>query len=96
MEEKMGENAHKQGERFREEIRGFNSPIVELVRGKGLLNAVVIDDRSTDQTYVLTCYVLMLIELQLFLCSVVGIFHIVCCIRKPCVFLLPYSTTILA
>jgi len=47
----MAANAERQGERFRKEIRGFNSPIVELVRGKGLLNAVVIEDRSTDQTY---------------------------------------------
>ena len=40
-----------QGERLRSEIRGFGSPIVQEVRGKGLLNAVVIEDRSTDQSY---------------------------------------------
>lgn len=51
VEERMAENAQKQGERFRSEIEGIGSPIVELVRGKGLLNAVVIDDRSDDQTY---------------------------------------------
>jgi len=51
VDEDMAENAEVQGKRFREEIIGFNSPIVKLVRGKGLLNAVVIDDRSTDQSY---------------------------------------------
>lgn len=40
-----------QGERFRRELRGLSSPIVQQVRGKGLLNAVVIEDRSTDQSY---------------------------------------------
>ena len=40
-----------QGERFRRELRGLNSPIIQEVRGKGLLNAVVIEDRSTDQSY---------------------------------------------
>jgi ornithine--oxo-acid transaminase len=51
VEERLSENAEKQGERFRREIRGFNSPIVKEVRGMGLLNAVVIDDPSPDQTY---------------------------------------------
>lgn len=51
IDEKMAENAERQGKRFREAIRGFKSPIVELVRGKGLLNAVVIDDRSDDHSY---------------------------------------------
>jgi ornithine--oxo-acid transaminase len=50
-DEKMAENAEKQGKKFREAIRGFNSPIIKSVRGKGLLNAVVIDDRSSDGTY---------------------------------------------
>lgn len=40
-----------QGERLRKEIRAFNSPIIQEVRGKGLLNAVVIEDRSADQSY---------------------------------------------
>lgn len=51
VEENLAENAQKQGERFRREIEGFNSPIVRTVRGKGLLNAVVIDDPSPDQSY---------------------------------------------
>jgi len=50
-DEGMAANAERQGERFREAIRGFNSPIIQSVRGKGLLNAVVIDDRSSDGSY---------------------------------------------
>jgi ornithine--oxo-acid transaminase len=51
VEENLAENAERQGERFRREIQGFNSSIIREVRGKGLLNAVVIDDPSTDQSY---------------------------------------------
>lgn len=50
-EEKMGENAIKQGQRLRDEIMGFNSDIIESVRGKGLLNAIVINDRSQDHSF---------------------------------------------
>jgi ornithine--oxo-acid transaminase len=41
-EEKLAENAEKMGSLFRDEVKKINSPFVELVRGKGLLNAVVI------------------------------------------------------
>ena len=41
-DEKLAENAEKLGEIFRAEIRKINSPYIELVRGKGLLNAIVI------------------------------------------------------
>jgi ornithine--oxo-acid transaminase len=51
VDEKLSENAQRQGERFRKEIAGFNSPIIQAVRGKGLLNAVVIDDKSSDKSY---------------------------------------------
>ncbi|MEG2121938.1 MAG: aminotransferase class III-fold pyridoxal phosphate-dependent enzyme, partial [Rikenellaceae bacterium] len=36
------ENAAVMGELFRNELRKINSPAVEVIRGKGLLNAVVI------------------------------------------------------
>jgi ornithine--oxo-acid transaminase len=38
----MAENAEAMGELLRSEIRKLNSPFVALVRGKGLLNAIVI------------------------------------------------------
>lgn len=41
-EEKLAENADKMGELFRTELRNINHPIIELVRGRGLLNAMVI------------------------------------------------------
>ena len=41
-EENLVENAYNMGCIFREELRKFNSPMVEIVRGKGLLNAAVI------------------------------------------------------
>jgi ornithine--oxo-acid transaminase len=43
-DEKMGENADRLGEIFRRELRNIKSPVVTLVRGTGLLNAVVIDE----------------------------------------------------
>ncbi|MBK8352077.1 MAG: ornithine--oxo-acid transaminase [Saprospirales bacterium] len=42
VEEKLAENSEKMGEVFRTELRNLNHPIIELVRGKGLLNAMVI------------------------------------------------------
>jgi ornithine--oxo-acid transaminase len=41
-DEKLAENADKLGAMFRDELRKINSPYIELVRGKGLLNAIVI------------------------------------------------------
>ena len=40
--EKLAENADRLGKIFREEFRSIKSDMIELVRGKGLLNAVVI------------------------------------------------------
>ncbi len=41
-DEKLAENAEKLGEIFRAELSKIDSPMVELIRGKGLLNAIVI------------------------------------------------------
>ena len=41
-DEKLAENAEAMGVIFRDELRKINSPYIELVRGKGLLNAIVI------------------------------------------------------
>jgi ornithine--oxo-acid transaminase len=45
-DEKLADNAEKMGHIFREELRKIDSPMVELVRGKGLLNAAVIKPRN--------------------------------------------------
>jgi ornithine--oxo-acid transaminase len=41
-DEKLAEKAEVLGEKFRAELRMIDSPMIELVRGKGLLNAIVI------------------------------------------------------
>jgi ornithine--oxo-acid transaminase len=45
-EEKLAERAEKLGKIFREEMRNIDSDMIELVRGKGLLNAVVIKPKN--------------------------------------------------
>ena len=52
IEEKLPENANKLGEIFRFKINKYieTSNIVKLVRGKGLLNAIVINDKPDSQT----------------------------------------------
>lgn len=47
-EEDMIAKAEKLGNIFRDGVAAFNSPIVEKVRGKGLLNAVVIDEAAAN------------------------------------------------
>ena len=51
-DENLAENAEKLGELFRSEINKFiaTSDIAILVRGKGLLNAIVINDREESDT----------------------------------------------
>lgn len=44
-EEKLAENAERLGKIFREEMKSIKSNMIELVRGKGLLNAVVIRNK---------------------------------------------------
>ncbi|MFC2106840.1 ornithine--oxo-acid transaminase [Bacteroidota bacterium] len=45
-DEKLAENAMRLGELFREEIKNIDSEMIELVRGKGLLNAVIIKPKD--------------------------------------------------
>ncbi len=45
-EEKLAEKAEKLGKIFREEMKSIDSEMVEIVRGKGLLNAVVIKPKN--------------------------------------------------
>ena len=49
LDENLADNAARRGEQFRERMRGLMSKtdLVKLVRGKGLLNAIVIDDVPT-------------------------------------------------
>ncbi|MBI9053174.1 MAG: ornithine--oxo-acid transaminase [Bacteroidales bacterium] len=45
-DEKLEENAERLGKIFREEFESIDSDMIELVRGKGLLNAVVIKNKE--------------------------------------------------
>jgi len=50
-DEKMAENAAVMGNLLREELKKINSLHVAMVRGKGLLNAIVIDHRNNDAAW---------------------------------------------
>jgi ornithine--oxo-acid transaminase len=45
-DEKLAENAERLGKIFREEFESIQSEMIEKVRGKGLLNAVVIRNKD--------------------------------------------------
>jgi len=45
-DERLAENADRLGKIFREELRNIDSDMITLVRGKGLLNAIVIKERN--------------------------------------------------
>ena len=49
--EKMAENAEKMGERLRAGLANLNSPFVTTIRGKGLLNAIVIKHDNPDASW---------------------------------------------
>ncbi|KAJ9645156.1 ornithine aminotransferase [Coniosporium tulheliwenetii] len=46
-EENMVERAEKLGNLFRDGLRALNNPMIKVIRGKGLLNAIVIDESKT-------------------------------------------------
>ncbi len=50
-EEKLSENAERMGEIFRSELRKIKSDMIELVRGKGLLNAIVIKPKNGKEAW---------------------------------------------
>jgi len=50
-EEKMAENAAAMGSILREELAKLASPFIKTIRGKGLLNAVVIDHKNKEAAW---------------------------------------------
>ncbi|MBC8488873.1 MAG: ornithine--oxo-acid transaminase [Bacteroidetes bacterium] len=50
-EENLAEKSEYLGKVFREEMRNINSPMIELVRGKGLLNAIVIKPTNGKEAW---------------------------------------------
>lgn len=49
IDEKLAERAQRLGTIFRDELRAMNSPYIELVRGKGLLNAIVVKPHGKNE-----------------------------------------------
>ncbi|HQQ67222.1 MAG TPA: ornithine--oxo-acid transaminase [Candidatus Cloacimonadota bacterium] len=45
-DEKLAERAYELGEYFRNELRNLNHPMIKLVRGRGLLNAIVVEPKD--------------------------------------------------
>lgn len=50
-EENLAEKAERLGKIFREEMSSFKSDMIELVRGKGLLNAIVIKPKNGKEAW---------------------------------------------
>ncbi len=50
-DDKLSENAERMGELFRSELRKIDSEMIELVRGKGLLNAIVIKPKNGKEAW---------------------------------------------
>ncbi|HNX44497.1 MAG TPA: ornithine--oxo-acid transaminase [Bacteroidales bacterium] len=50
-EEKLAENADRLGKIFREELSAVKSPMIKQVRGKGLLNAVIIEPHNGKEAW---------------------------------------------
>lgn len=51
IDEKMAENAAMMGELLREELKKINSLHIAMIRGKGLLNAIVIDHQNPEAAW---------------------------------------------
>ncbi|MGI8637803.1 MAG: ornithine--oxo-acid transaminase, partial [Segetibacter sp.] len=50
-DENLAENANSLGKLLRKELESINSPIIQLVRGKGLLNAIVINHSDPNAAW---------------------------------------------
>ncbi|HTO17440.1 MAG TPA: ornithine--oxo-acid transaminase [Edaphocola sp.] len=50
-EENLAENAAVLGEYFRNQLEALNNPVIKEVRGKGLLNAIVIEHSNPDAAW---------------------------------------------
>lgn len=50
-DEKLTENAERLGKIFRDEMRKIDSPLIQFVRGKGLLNAIIIKPQDKIEAW---------------------------------------------
>ncbi len=49
VDENLAQRAFDLGEKFRSGVRAINSPLIKAVRGRGLLNAVIIDEEKSTR-----------------------------------------------
>jgi ornithine--oxo-acid transaminase len=49
--ENMAENAENMGQLFRSELAKLNSPLIKIIRGRGLLNAIVINHKDPEAAW---------------------------------------------
>jgi ornithine--oxo-acid transaminase len=49
IEERLAERAQQLGTQFRSGIRALGSPLVKEVRGRGLFNAIVLDESASSR-----------------------------------------------
>ena len=47
----MADNAAAMGDLFRSELQKLKSPFIKTIRGRGLLNAIVIDHQNKDAAW---------------------------------------------
>jgi ornithine--oxo-acid transaminase len=47
--ENLAERSNRLGEVFRSEIHKLNSPLVKIIRGRGLFNGIVIDETKSKK-----------------------------------------------
>ena len=50
-DENLADNAEKLGTYFRKELESIRSPHIKLVRGKGLLNAIIIEHSNSNAAW---------------------------------------------
>jgi len=62
VEENLADRAEKLGRVFRDSVRAIQSPLIQEVRGKGLLNAIVIDESKSKKARTAWQFCLLLKE----------------------------------
>ncbi|MBC6493125.1 ornithine--oxo-acid transaminase [Flavihumibacter stibioxidans] len=55
-DEKMAEHAEEMGQLLRQELAGLQSPYIKTIRGKGLLNAIVIEHSNPEAAWELCLF----------------------------------------
>lgn len=58
-DEELAQNAEEMGKIFRQRLRDIKSGLIEIVRGKGLLNAIVIKPYGNNKTALDVCLAMM-------------------------------------